>query len=87
IKEFDPHRMEVKRMYTHKEKRGKGLAGMALGELEKWTKELGYSGCILETGIRQKEAIRLYEKNGYKPIPNYGQYIGITESSCFEKQL
>ena len=50
-------------------------------------KELGYKKCILETGLKQPEAIRLYEKNGYKSIPNYGQYAGVENSVCYEKVL
>jgi hypothetical protein len=55
--------------------------------LEKWTAELSYGKCILETGIKQPEAIGLYKKSGYTVIPNYGQYAGIENSVCFEKQL
>ena len=57
------------------------------GNLEKWAGELGYKKCILETGKKQPEAISLYKKNGYKPIPNYGQYTGIDNSVCFEKLI
>jgi hypothetical protein len=41
----------------------------------------------LETGKRQPEAIGLYKKNGYKLIPNYGQYAEVENSVCFEKEL
>jgi putative acetyltransferase len=87
IKEFSPEIMEVKRMFTSPESRGKGIAGEILGELEMWASELSYKKCILETGKKQPEAIRLYEKNGYQIIPNYGQYAGIENSVCFEKNL
>jgi putative acetyltransferase len=87
IKEFSPEIMEVKRMFTSPESRGKGIAGEILGELEMWASELSYKKCILETGKKQPEAIRLYEKNGYRIIPNYGQYAGIENSVCFEKNL
>ncbi|MBN9299017.1 MAG: GNAT family N-acetyltransferase [Filimonas sp.] len=87
IKEVAPSVMEVKRMYTLPGSRGKGIAGKVLSELEKWAAELGYIKCVLETGKRQPEAIRLYEKSGYKNIPNYGQYIGVENSVCFEKEL
>lgn len=87
IKEFDAYSMEVKRMYTLSEVRGQGLAKRVLFELENWANELGYKRCVLETGKRQPEAIILYKKNGYKSISNYGQYIGIENSLCFEKQL
>lgn len=87
IKEFDVVTMEVKRMYTLPKHRGKGIASKILNELEIWSKELGYKRCVLETGKKQPEAIALYTKNGYKIIPNYGQYIGIDNSVCFEKKL
>jgi putative acetyltransferase len=87
IKEFSPEIMEVKRMFTSPESRGKGIAGEILGELEMWASELSYKKCILETGKKQPEAITLYKKNGYQIIPNYGQYAGIENSVCFEKNL
>ena len=85
IKEFDALTMEVKRMFTHEAARGKGIASKVLNELEKWAAELGYQKCILETGVRQPEAIRLYTKNGYQLIENYGQYKDVENSRCFEK--
>ncbi len=87
LKEFAPNTMEVKRMYTVTEQRGKGIASKVLGELERWAEELSYEKCILETGKRQPEAIGLYKKKGYKPIPNYGQYAGTENSLCFEKEI
>ena len=87
MKEFNSDTMEIKRMYTIPEKRGKGIAARVLAELEKWAGELSYKKCVLETGKRQPEAIELYTKNGYQNIPNYGQYVGIANSVCFEKKL
>ena len=87
IKQFSENTMEVKRMYILAPYRGKGTASGVLIQLEKWAAEMNYSHCILETGIRQPDAIRLYGKNGYLPIPNYGQYAGVENSRCFEKAL
>jgi len=87
IKEYDANTMEVKRMYVSPELRGKGIAAEILLALESWAKELSYTKCVLETGKRQPDAIRLYEKCGYTRIPNYGQYIGVENSVCFEKPL
>jgi putative acetyltransferase len=87
IKEYDPKTMEVKRMFTSPENRGKGFAGIILHELENWSREMNFEKCILETGKRQAEAIRLYKKSGYDIIPNYGQYAGIENSVCFKKDL
>lgn len=87
IKAFSPGAMEVKRMYVTPESRGKGIATKILTELENWAGEMHIGKCILETGKRQPEAIQLYTRNGYKIIPNYGQYAGIENSVCFEKEL
>ena len=87
IKQYDEGVMEVKRMYTNTAKRGSGIASSVLGELEKWATELGAKKCELETGLKQPEAIRLYQKNNYNLIPNYGQYSAIENSRCFEKIL
>lgn len=87
IREFDSRSMEVKRMYTLPEFRGKGLGSVILAALESWSAEMNYERCVLETGKRQPEAIALYQKNGYVITPNYGQYIGVENSVCFEKAL
>ena len=87
IKEYAPGTMEIKRMYTLPENRGMGIATKVLTELEGWASELAYEKCVLETGKKQPEAIGLYKKNGYIIIPNYGQYAGIENSLCFEKDI
>lgn len=87
IKHFDNGIMEVKRMFVHPDFRRLGIATAVLRELENWSRELGYKKCILETGIRQPEAIGLYQRNGYSVIPNYGQYENVKTSVCFEKNL
>lgn len=87
IKEIAPNTMEIKRMFTLPEKRRKGLASLMLKALESWAKELGYEKVLLETGKRQVEAVALYIKCGYQIIENYGQYIGVENSVCFEKEL
>jgi len=87
IKLFGTQAMEVKRMFVLKKFRSQGIAKLILSALEEWTLELGIEGCILETGKRQPEAISLYKKAGYKLIPNYGQYQGVENSICFEKEL
>lgn len=87
MKAFAPGIMEIKRMYTLPEARGKGVATCVLAELEHWAGELSCKKCVLETGKRQPEAILLYQKNGYLIIPDYGQYIGVENSLCFEKLI
>ena len=87
FKAFEGNSVEIKRMYTFPEYRGKGCASIVLKALEDWAKELGYQSCMLETGKKQPEAIGLYQKNGYVSIENYGQYKGVENSLCFQKTL
>jgi GNAT superfamily N-acetyltransferase len=87
IKEYSANTMEIKRMFVLSDHRRKGIAAKILTELERWAAELSFRKCILETGKKQPEAIELYKKNGYQPIPNYGQYIGVENSVCFEKEI
>jgi putative acetyltransferase len=87
IKQYDLKTMEIKRMFTSPENRGKGFAGLIMLELENWAREMNFEKCILETGKRQADAIGLYIKSGYEIIPNYGQYKGIENSVCFKKDL
>ncbi len=87
IKKYDDNCVEVKRMFVKAEYRGKGIAGRILKELEMWAAELNFSKCILETGKVQPEAIHLYQKLGYTITDNYGQYIGVDNSVCMNKEL
>ena len=87
IRALDSGEIEVKRMFVPLESRGKGIATLVLLELENWARELSYTRCVLETGLKQPEAIRLYEKNGYERIPNYGQYVDVGNSVCFGKDI
>lgn len=87
FKPFDDESVEIKRMFVRLENRGQGVAVEVLRELEDWAKELNYAFAVLETGKKQPEAIRLYEKSGYELIPNYGQYVGMENSVCMKKKL
>lgn len=87
IKCYEAGVMEVKRMYTRPAYRGQGFASTVLNELEYWAVELSAHRLILETGLRQPEAIALYKRNNYGVIANYGQYQGVANSVCFEKHL
>lgn len=87
MKPYEMDAVEIKRMYVHPDSRGQGIAGRILNELEGWAKELGYTRAVLETGVKQAEAIGLYQKHGYQRIENYGQYRDMPSSVCFAKPL
>ncbi len=78
---------EIKRMYTAPWARGRGLARVVLGEIER---SAGLAGCkraVLETGVQQPEALSLYASAGYAPITPFGVYAGDDESRFFGKEI
>jgi GNAT superfamily N-acetyltransferase len=87
FKTFDSSSIEIKRMYIMPMARNKGIAKKILKELELWASELGYKNSVLETGLRQTEAVQFYEKCDYSVITNYGQYAKMKNSICFKKEL
>lgn len=79
--------VEVKRMFVVPERRGRGLARAVLAELEASAAAAGHDLAVLETGLKQPEAIGLYLSEGYVEIPDYGFYAGHTLSRCFGKRI
>jgi len=87
FKPFSEDTVEIKRMFTNPEFRKKGLGSAIVKELENWAAELNFKKAVLETSLDLKSAISVYEKSGFYRIPNYGQYVGIEQSVCYEKEL
>lgn len=87
LRELEPGIAEIKRMYVAPETRGLGVARATLGALEAKAAELGYAAVRLGTGVRQPEAISLYESSGYRRIPLFGDYEGAELCVCYEKAL
>lgn len=59
--------VEFKRVWTHPDHRGQGLAKLVLGELEAEAARRGFTDVVLSTGPRQPEAVGLYLATGYEP--------------------
>lgn len=79
--------VEVKRMFVVAERRGRGLARAVLAELERTALAAGHDHAVLETGLRQPEAIALYLGEGYVEIPGFGHYADSPLSRSFAKVL
>jgi putative acetyltransferase len=78
---------EVKRMYVVPECRGLRLGRRILEELECRIRASGLTCARLETGVRQPEALRLYEKAGYQRRGPFGEYAADPLSVFLEKAL
>jgi GNAT superfamily N-acetyltransferase len=87
IRPLESATAEVKRMYVTPGARGRGVSRQILQALELTAQDLGYIYIRLETGLKQSEAIRLYESSGYIRVDCYGRHVGDPMSVCFQKRL
>jgi len=78
---------EIKRMFVAPHARGRGLARKVLAELEASAAAAGRTRMVLETGVRQPEAIALYKSSGYVSMPKFGIYRHDELSLCLAKRL
>ena len=78
---------EVKRVYVAPTHRRLGLAARLLDALGTWALDAGVRRIVLQTGIRQPDAVALYQREGWQPIEPFGEYVGDTISLCFSKEL
>jgi GNAT superfamily N-acetyltransferase len=78
---------EIKRVFVKKACRGNGYARIIMKYLESVSLELGFRKLRLETGIKQPEALKLYNSLGFYQIEKYGEYSDDPNSICMEKIL
>lgn len=78
---------ELKRMYVRPQFRGLGLGKAILEHLHDFARAHGVGLLRLETGIYQQEAIRLYERSGFRRIPPFGPYKEDPLSIFYEKMV
>jgi GNAT superfamily N-acetyltransferase len=83
--EFAEGDAELKRMYVVPAARGRGLSRILLADLERRAVAAGQRRLVLETGICQPEAIRLYASSGYSEIPRFGMHRRDSRGRCFGK--
>jgi GNAT superfamily N-acetyltransferase len=87
VRRLDAGTAEIKRMFVVPALRGQGIAGRVLAALEDEARALGVERLVLETGVRQPDAIALYRRFGFADIPAFGEYIGSALSVCMGKAL
>jgi putative acetyltransferase len=78
---------ELKRMYVRPAFRRAGLGKLILTHLADYTRQRGVDLLRLETGVHQVEAIRLYERFGFRRIGAFGPYRDDSISICFEMRI
>jgi putative acetyltransferase len=78
---------EIKRMFVLPGERGKGIGYKILTELQNIALRLELNLLRLETGVRQSEALRLYEKFGFYRISAFGEYKPSGMCLFYEKRI
>jgi putative acetyltransferase len=87
LRALDATHGEIKRMYVVPARRGSGVSTALLRRLEDLARGFGWDRLVLETGIRQPDAMRLYEREGYVSVPAFGYYADDPYSRCYAKAL
>ncbi|HSK27162.1 MAG TPA: GNAT family N-acetyltransferase [Jiangellales bacterium] len=87
FRRHDETSAEIKRMFVAGAHRGRGHARSVLAELERMAAAAGYRRMVLETGLRQPEAIGLYVAAGYTPVSGFGHYRDSPLNRCFARPL
>jgi putative acetyltransferase len=87
VRRIEERTAEIKRMYVNPAERGRGVGRALLAALETEARGLGMARLVLETGLRQPEAIALYERGGFSRIAPFGEYVGSPLSVCMAKDL
>ena len=82
---IDENTAEVKRMYSKLPQKKIGTSILTF--LEEKAKNIGFTNLVLETRVKNHEAVQFYTKHKYQVIPNYGKYINRPEAICFGKSL
>ena len=82
-----PGTVEIKRVYVEPAFRRRRLAQMVVDELESSAARAGHRSVVLNTGKRQPEALALYRRAGYVPVPGYGIYADAPGAVFLGKDL
>lgn len=81
---------EVKRVFVTARARGTGVGKQLMQALEMRAWAQGISRIRLETGVEQPEAVKLYEKLGYRVRGPFGDYpaneLSIFMEKCLDKE-
>jgi putative acetyltransferase len=78
---------ELKRMWVNPDYRGQGIGRAVLDYLEAQARLRGCARFTLETGVRQPEALTLYERAGYQRCGPFGDYAEDPHSVFMHKTL
>jgi ribosomal protein S18 acetylase RimI-like enzyme len=80
-------KVEIKRVYVEPAFRRRGLARWVMAALEDSAARAGHRSVVLNTGQEQPEALALYDRLGYQPVPGYGVYACAPDAVFLGREL
>ena len=87
VRKLNGDEAELKRMFVRPEARKRKIGAAIVDALETEARALGVKRLLLETALYLESAVRMYERAGFTPIDNYGEYVGSADSYCMGKTL
>ncbi|MHB1306817.1 MAG: GNAT family N-acetyltransferase [Limisphaerales bacterium] len=69
LRGIDPGTVELRKMYLHAAVRNRGLGRFLLAQAIDQARARGFRRVILETATVLQEAVRLYERHGFRRVP------------------
>ncbi|WP_033340907.1 GNAT family N-acetyltransferase [Catenuloplanes japonicus] len=78
---------ELKRMYVVPEARGTGAATAVIRTIEELGRAHGTTIITLVTGTAQPEAVRFYQREGYRPTDGFGALAGHPAAVFLAREL
>ena len=75
LKKVDDYTVELKAMYLDRDYRGKGLGRRLMDKAVDEAKRLGFKSIVLDSMSQYKDALRLYEKTGFKMTERYNDNV------------
>ena len=75
LKKIDDYTVELKALYLDSGYRGKGLGCRLIRKVIDDAKERGYKSIVLDSMSQYKDALRLYEKCGFKDTERYNDNV------------
>ncbi|SIO52115.1 putative acetyltransferase [Rhodovulum sp. ES.010] len=78
---------EVKRLYVDSVRRGQGVGGVLMDDLERAARDIGLGWLLLETGAALEAAVALYRRLGFVERGPFGSYPDIASNLFMEKRI
>ena len=75
LKQIDEYTVELKALYLDKAYRGQHLGSRLVNVVIDEARKLGYKSIVLDSMSKYKEALRLYEKCGFKNTERFNDNV------------